>query len=81
MKSKPRGPKKTFESERKIQERTDRLRMIDKKLDNKRQARGAKGQSSGSSYTDRGNDQRRGGPRSSYAGGARGGRGARATRR
>jgi len=81
MKTKPRGPKKTFESERKIQERADRLRMIDRKLDNKRPARGAKGQSSGSSYADRGGDRRRsGGPRGG-SGAPRGGRGARATRR
>jgi hypothetical protein len=83
MKSKPQGPKKTFESERKIQQRVERLRMIDRKLDNKKPGRGAKGQgSSGSSFTDRGGDRKRGGPSGARGGqGARGGRGARATRR
>ena len=45
MKSKPRGPKKTFESERKIQQRKDRIKMMDKTFENTKKPRGPKGPS------------------------------------
>ena len=65
MKTKPRGPKKTFDSERKISQRMDRLKMMDKKFDNKKTRHTGRGPSSFNKSddrkrNDRGSDRRNG---------------------